>query len=164
VGQEPGADDLNRFLIQQAFALKPADESIASSTTLQNDDDLRLAVQADVTYWVQAHLIYEASTTSDLQLGWLFPTGSTFTWVSDALGTGATGSTDIVSRTRQAGSGGSAPGGVGAGTPVVAVPKGVLQVGPSAGFLRLRWAQQVSSGTATVVKAGSLLTIRRLTT
>jgi hypothetical protein len=84
--------------------------------------------------------------------------------VSDALGTGETSSTGIISRSQQSGSGTSVPGTVGAGTPVLAVPKGVLRVGSSSGYLRLRWAQNVSTATATVVKTGSLLTIRRLTT
>ncbi|MEV0993407.1 hypothetical protein [Nonomuraea sp. NPDC050202] len=165
-GEVPDAADLNRYPLQQAFRLKTADESVASSTTLQDDNHLFLSVAANTEYWVQAHLIYEgaANPSGDLQLGWSFPSGSTWTWVSDALGSGVTGSTDIISRTRQVGSGSSSPGTVGAGILVIAVPKGVLRVGSNSGFLRLRWAQLASTATPTIVKTGSLLTIRRLTT
>jgi hypothetical protein len=165
-GEEPNADDFNRHMLQQAFRMKTADESVSSSTTLQDDNHLQIAVQASTDYWVQAHLIYEgaANPSGDLKLGWSFPSGATWTWVSDALGTGVTGSTDIISRSQQVGSGSSSPGTVGAGVLVVAVPKGVLRVGSNSGFLRLRWAQLASSGTPTIVKQGSLLTIRRLTT
>ncbi|MEU4576600.1 hypothetical protein [Nonomuraea sp. NPDC023979] len=165
-GERPSAADLNRYPLQQAFRLKTADESVTSSITLQDDNHLFLSVAANTDYWVQGHLIYEgaANPSGDLQLGWSYPSGAAWTWVSDALGTGETASTGIISRTRQVGSGSSSPGTVGAGVLVVAVPKGVLRVGSSSGFLKLRWAQLASSGTPTIVKTGSLLTIRRLTT
>ncbi|WP_068925048.1 hypothetical protein [Planobispora rosea] len=162
-GQTPNAADLNRYLMQQAHVIKPGIESVTSSTTLQNDDHLFLNVSANTDYWVQAFIIYNGATGGDLQIGWSAPTGSTFDWVSDGLSTAATTSTDEVSRTAQGVTNAPSVGAVGSGNNCTVSPKGLLRVGANSGTLRLRWAQSVSSGTATQVTTNSFLMARRLT-
>jgi hypothetical protein len=157
------AADMNRYFMQQAHVIKGSDESVTSSTTLQDDNELFLSVSAGANYWVQGFIIYSADAAGDLKISFSGPTGSTFSYVSDAIGSTATSSVSTVSRSLQSLGSTPSPGGVGSGTNVVFMPKGVLQVGGTAGTLRLQWAQLASSAVATTVRARSLLIIRRLT-
>ena len=156
------AAELNRYLVQSSHVIKPADESVTSSVTLQNDDHLFLQVEANTNYWLMCLLLYAGNTAGDLQPTFSGPSGATFTWLSDALGSGITTTSDIVSRSMQNISGNPAFGAV-TGSDAVAIPKGLLQVGSSGGTFRFRWAQSVSSGTATILREGSMMMIRRLT-
>jgi len=170
-GENPSAADLNRYFMQQAHALKTADDTITSSTTLVDDDQLFLSVQAGTDYWVQAMIIYNASAAADLKCTFSGPSGSTFDWVSDSLPStiaAGSGAVDVISRSLQGLGSTPSPGGAEqpAGTRVdaVSVPKGLLRVGANSGTLRFRWAQLASGSPGTIVRAGSILVIRRLTT
>lgn len=165
-GDRPPASDLNRYPLQQVHIIKTADESVTSSTTMQDDNHLFVTVAAGADYWVQVYLTYEGDLAGDLKVGWSGPSGATLDWMSDSLSSAVTDTNcrGIVSRSLQAISSTPAPGALGAGILAVAVPRGILRVGVNAGTLQLRWAQLASSATPTIVKAGSLLRLRRLTT
>lgn len=170
-GERPSASDLNRYFMQQAHAIKSSDETVTSTTTLQDDDHLFLSVQAGTDYWVQAILIYNASAAADIKISFTGPSGATFDWVSDSLGSSiaaGSGAVDIISRSLQALGSTPAPGGAEqpAGTRVdaVSVPKGILRIGANSGTLRLRWAQLASGSPGTILRAQSTLMMRRLTT
>lgn len=156
----PTALDLNTYLIQQQHAWKPADESVSNSTTLQNDDHLFLPVSANTIYYVQGMLIYTGLAAADMGFRWSVPSGATFDWCSDALGSTATTLTDQISHTAQGAANQPALGAIDGGTAVAPV-KGLLVVGSSGGNLRATWAQSFSNGTATVMKAGSYLMARK---
>lgn len=157
----PVAADYNTYLIQQQHVVKPSDESVTNTIVFQNDDHLVLPVQAGMRYFVQCLLIYTATTTSNLDFRWSVPTGSTFDWVSDALGAGVTTFSGSISRTFQGVA--SEPAFGGAGTAVcVATVKGVLLVGSTAGNLRAQWTQSTAGATASIMKAGSMVAMRRL--
>lgn len=158
------AADLNRYFMQQAHVIKAADESVTNSTTLQNDDHLLLAVAANTNYWVQGFIIYSADAAADLKINFNGPAGSTFNYVSDAIASAATAGVSAVSRSLQGLGSNPSPGGIGSGSNLVFMPKGVLAVGSTAGNLQMQWAQLATSGVATTVRARSLLIIRRLTT
>lgn len=155
------APDLNLYLIQSHHLIKPSNESVTSSTTFQNDDHLALQVAANTNYWVICQILYTGNTSGDLKIGFLGPSGATFKWCSDALGSAAVGNADDVSRSMQIISSSPVAGAI-TGNDTVACCKGVLRVGSSGGTFRLRWAQGTSSGTATTVKSGSTFMIRRL--
>ncbi|GIH91931.1 hypothetical protein ACFFMN_34010 [Planobispora siamensis] len=159
------AADMNRYFMQQAHVIKGSDESLASSTTLQNDNELLLPVAAGTSYWVQGFIIYSALAAADLKISFAGPAGSTFDYVSDAVGSGATAGVSTVSRSLQSLGSAPAPGGIGSGlgNALAFLPKGVMTVGGTAGNLQLQWAQLAASATATVVHARSVLIIRRLT-
>ncbi|MFI6819275.1 hypothetical protein ACIBG7_43290 [Nonomuraea sp. NPDC050328] len=165
-GERPPASDLNRYPLQQVHVIKAADESIASSTTMQNDDHLFVEVEAGTDYWLQAYLIYEGAGEpgGDFKVGWLAPSGTTLDWMSDSFASTATATSGAVSRTYQTLTSLPAPGTQGAGVGLVCMPRGVLRIGGTAGTLRLRWAQNISSATPTILRAGSMLRLRRLTT
>lgn len=164
-GDRPTATDLNLYFMQQVHALKTASESVVSSTALQDDDHLSVPVDAGTIYWVTAVIYYSATTGSDLLMGWSAPGGgTTFEWVSDAFSSSSTaGGVDAVSRSYQQLGSTPSPGGNGTGVLLACVPRGILVTGSIAGTFRLRWAQAVSSGTATTVYPESILILRRLT-
>lgn len=148
---------------EQIFALKTADESISSSTTLQNDDELRVAVVAGAKYTMEAFLIYTgaADPAGGLKLGWTGPSGATMKWAN--FGVTQNVSPTLVNYNVVVESIG---GGRGVGTNGAAEmssrPCGQLTVSSTAGNLQLQWAQGTSNATATVVKAGSWIKIVRI--
>lgn len=154
-------DDVDRFWIQQASVIKSADESVTSSAVLQNDDHLVVGLLANSQYWIELFLIYQAGTTEDLALGFSVPSGAALYWTHGGLRGGATGSVDNISRTFLDESGAGWIGGTGANA--VVMGEGRVVTGGSAGNLQLRWAQNTSGGTATIVRAGSILIAQRLT-
>lgn len=165
--ESPPASDFNRYFMQQEFVQKPSDESLSSSTTSQDDDHLFFTPILNTDYWITMFVIYDADAAGDLKISWSVPTGSTFDYVSDAIGSGATtsGVFDVSRSWQVAPAGGTpTPGGVGSGTNVTVLIKGLFRMGSTAGTFRFRWAQGTSSAVATRVRARSVLIARRLTT
>lgn len=162
-GERPSASDFNRYFMQQHSVVKSADEFVTSSTVLQQDGHLFAPVDANTDYWVWCLIFYTGDAAAgDCKINWDAPAGATFDWVSDGLGSGATGSVSIVSRNWQSIAGSPAPGTI--GTDTACPVKGLLRVGGTAGVLELTWAQLTSSANPTVIYAGSTLLVRRLTT
>lgn len=155
------AGDLNTYLIQSHHVIKSANESVASSVVFQNDDHLFFQVAPNTKYWVIAQLLYTGSTTGDLQLGFSAPSGSTMNWCTDALGSGATGNADIVSRSRQIISSSPVAGAI-TGADTIICAKGILSTSTSGGTFRVKWCQGTSNATSTTVYAGSMFMARRL--
>lgn len=135
---------------------KSADESVTSSATLQNDNELSLAVAANKTYVFDVYLAYTAGTTGDFKAALTFPSGATaFAAIS------ATDGSSWTTTGLQISSGGSVSGGgLGVTIPVLQRWTGVLMVSSTAGTLQVQWAQNTSNGTATTVKAGSVMMLR----
>src|SRR5688500_16268650 len=77
-GEVLTADDVNVYLKNTLFARKTADESVTSSTTLQDDNHLSVAVAANSLYELTACLQYEAHADGDFK--WVFegPAGTSF--------------------------------------------------------------------------------------
>lgn len=149
-------------------AVKAGDTPRSSNITLTADPDLTVTIPAtSATYELTAHLFATsaANAAGDIQYDWTYPTGATLTW-------GAAGPHNTLASGSQADGewtavmlDGSSPSGAipygasqaGAGTLVI----GRLVVGSTGGNLTLRWAQQSSNASATVLKAGSYIRIRR---
>jgi len=157
------AAEMTTYFVQQATVIKAVDESVTSSTVLQADNELVMAVAANTDYFVECFLIYSADPAGDLKSDWDGPAGATFDWVADAITPTATATVDQVSRTAQSMSSTPAHGGItNNSTILVALHKGMLRVGGNAGNLTLTWAQQVSSANATFVRANSTLIVTRV--
>jgi hypothetical protein len=145
------------------FVRKTATESVTSSTTLQDDDDLVLAVEADSVYLLDALLFYDGGTAGDFKLAFTYPTGATIDYVHTGPPTTASGGTGntvdnrLIVETDTLGLGAA-----GAGTTLGVHITGVLVVDSTAGSLQLQWAQFASSGTATRVFAPSYLYLRKV--
>ena len=145
---------------QILWALKTVDESVTSSTTLQNDDTLLHPVEASTTYEFEALLALTGNVTGDFKMAFTFPAASTCYWgavgpSSADAGFGTAGSAQLAATFGSAS--GTAVAYSGSTTAVVILVKGVLVVSTTPGNLQLQWAQNTSNGTATVVKAGSYL-------
>src|SRR5579859_2291920 len=137
--------------------VKGSTQTVTSSTTLQNDTALLVAVLANTSYLFDCDLFYNGGTlgSSDLQWQWAGPSGATLLYQAvygDTLGN---------PQVRQAGTFASvfAAGTAGGGTNRAASMSGSLVTGPAAGTLQLTWAQNTSNGTGTTVLAGSALAL-----
>jgi hypothetical protein len=146
--------------------VKSADESVTSSTTLQDDDDLLMPVAANTDYLIDGMLYYLAAQAGDITVGWTYPSGATLTW--GGIGairdyTGAASGTEWLAIVADASSPSSTTDFGGNGSlPFTASYGGVLSVGANAGTLQLQWAQRASSGTATTVYARSWLRVQQV--
>jgi len=139
---------------------KSADESVTSSTALQNDDALVAAVAANATYLFFCYLDYEGGTggSSDLKFSWSVPASATLRFsligsdssATTMVSTTKSDSTSYTGRT------------AGAATLQANVQIGTLVTSSTAGNLQLQWAQNTSSGTATKVHAQSFLALWRI--
>jgi hypothetical protein len=164
-GQRVTASLLTNML--PLFAYKTADESITSTTTLQDDNELSVAVEASAIYTVDAFLMWSGNETGDIKFGHTFPAG-TMHWGmvgpddTDAgfSTAGTRGNGEWFARQNQ-----SSPTGTiqfAASTAIlVGHMSGLLFTG-SAGTFTTQWAQNFSNGTATTVKAGSWLRLDRV--
>jgi hypothetical protein len=146
------------------FARKTATESVTSSTTLQDDDELTVTVEADSVYVVTAVLQYDAATAGDIKFAFSAPASATLDWAATVAPTTSTTATapgtvnfngSDISTTYGA-------GGIGAGSRLSATAVGLLVVAGTAGTFKLQWAQFASSATATRVFAGSFLHLRKV--
>jgi hypothetical protein len=149
--------------INAAIALsviKGSDESVTSSTALQNDNELFLPVVASATYLLACYLDYEGGTqgNGDLKWTWAVPSGATMRYLAvytDTSGNPRTGTTNLDSDVVEAG---SATAGVLKGVRM----DGTLVVGATAGNLQLKWAENTSDSTPTIVHAQSSLALWRV--
>lgn len=133
------------------YVRKSADESVTSSATLQNDDELLLAIAANETRIFDLHVAYVGGTTGDFRFGFTFPSGCNLYLSATSYDTTTTQQSSVSS-----GASGTASA-LGATTAVLFHARGVVMNGATAGNFQFQWAQSVSNGTATTVKAGSTL-------
>lgn len=133
---------------------KTANETVNNSTTLQNDDELAIAVEANLTYDFDCELIYNSGATPDLKFGWTYPSGLTMFYAVYAAGGGTfLGYNEIET---------SVPAVDGAGAAVGVLLKGTVFVSATAGTLQLQWAQQTLNASNTIVQTGSYIRLKRI--
>jgi hypothetical protein len=137
-----------------------------TSTTTLADSSLAVDLEADALYAFEGYLAYDAGATGDLKVALAAPTGATGHWGLNAIHTGSTGSVGDLDARRSAGFGDAntqtAGGSDAFGSSLVAPIYGYIDTSSTAGELRVRVAQNTSSGTSTVLVFGSWLTAWRL--
>lgn len=139
------------------FARKTAIESVTSSTVLQNDDHLVLAVAANAIYQLEMILQPDGAAAADLKFQLVVPAGATFVGTAGSWDiTNASRPTVYVDQTTVLETG------VDPVTILPVIVKGILRVGATAGNLQLQWAQKVSNATATRLNIDSYLLLRRV--
>jgi len=133
-----------------AKVVKPADETVNNSTTLQDDDDLKFAATANKTYSGMLIFAINSGTIPDFKYVFSLPTSATGEWI---LVTGALGSFSTNSNIE---------------TPLLAVANASNQgnmfnfkiiMGGTAGDCILQWAQGVANASDTKVLEGSSLIV-----
>lgn len=156
---------------------KTADQAVTNSASAVADTHLNFLGQAGRTYLVDAVLIVTKTGTevaTDLRLGWIMPSGTT--WSGGATGPiAALGASLDSSQSTGAGANwraysntvGTLPYGVDARTDTGAESYGILinwkgsiKMGSTSGTVSLAWAQQAAGvGITTRVKEGSTLAV-----
>jgi hypothetical protein len=136
---------------------KTADEGLTNNDTLQNDNDLVVALEASSDYYVECFVILSAdSATPGWQFQFIEPTSAVFDghWMSQA------GSPTIAAFTQ-------VNGGLGFALPlngrrIVKFEIVVRTVG-NAGNFQLQWAQNIATAaTTTTVESGSWIKATKL--
>lgn len=147
--------------VRPIIAHKTSDESVTSSTTFQADDHLSVPFAASTTYIVDAWMPMEGATAGDfkMQLVWT-GTVARLDYSLFGLGNTPTVAEGDYKGIAQLGATGSPAPSITIGTTTANwVPGWVhgLMVTTTSGTLTVEWAQNASSGTATIVKRGSWL-------
>jgi hypothetical protein len=152
------------------YVIAAIDQS-ESNTTAINDDELRVTVDADGIYEVDAHIFFEATAAADFKAGFSGSTltGATMKWggvAAGAVNSSALNNTAIVDVNMQPGALGSSNmscGGFGIGTQGQIRLHGILTVDSVGGDFGFAFAQVTNdAGNPSIRKAGSLLVVRRL--
>lgn len=163
VGEVLTAADVNEYLVNVKYVRKAVDETITSSTSLQNDDELFLSVDANKTYEVFFVATYNGATAGDISWRVTGPASSTLTMPSIGIQQAGAGSgDDLTEAYNQALPVAQQYGALGTGILSPIYWHGLIVVAGTAGTIQFQWAQNTSSGTATTVKAGSFMILRRV--
>lgn len=138
--------------LQNLFIRKLADESVTSNTTLQDDDELFLAVAANSIYKLNCWFPFSgvADPAGGFKPQFTVPAAATLHWTAYGANQGAPTSYDVVYQTS---AGAARLYATNSGTIMSMAPRGTLVTGANAGVLRLQWAQAISNATPTVLKA-----------
>lgn len=141
------------------IAIKTADESVSSSTTVQDDDHLFFTLAANSFYELKCWLrVYAATGTPHFRYAFVeadgeydtyvrsFDQGGTTTTASDAANESVVD--DVLA--------------LNAATEKLMEITGWIRTGGSGGVFKLQWAQWTSDATATTVRAGSYMKVEKL--
>ena len=148
--------------VAQLYATKTATESVTNSTTLQNDDELFVTLEASTTYQVDLVMLYDGAAAGDFKVGFTGPTAATLQGVVVGITPAGATSGDDVTAYAVLGTANNF-GAVGTGTTLGMHFSGLLRTSTTVGALTVQWAQITASATATRVFADSYLALRRIT-
>jgi hypothetical protein len=137
--------------VRPLTAIKLSDETVNNSTTLQDDDELFLSVEANAKYWLDMRLLMSSGTTPDFKMLFTFPSGLTM----KLHNTEATGTLSVpYDQTTTAAVSGT-------GADAVIQVEGLVKVSSTAGTLKLQWAQNTLNASNTIVRADSTMRLSR---
>jgi hypothetical protein len=139
---------------------KPSDESLTSNSTMQDDDDLLLALEVNTTYRVHLVVLFTANPTpGNIKIQFTMPASCSVFTMGNGVNIAGTNWTNPMIGTSSPTSVGDFLGfGAGTAGDVRVLPiEGVVVNGANTGNFRMQWAQNSTSTTATVVKANSTL-------
>lgn len=150
----------------KTYVRKSATESLASNTTMQNDDHITFTLAASAVYELRAYLAVSGPSAGDFKTQWAFTgpaSGGSHTNRS-ALGP-ATTVTDVadtnVRSSRQGWTTSVTYGTDGTNTSHIE-ESGLLDTAAGSGTITLQWAQNTSNATSTVVSNSSYAVLERL--
>jgi hypothetical protein len=133
---------------------KTSAESVTSSTTLQNDNELVYTMEASHTWAFKLVVsVSHAAAAVGLKAGFTGPASSSWSGLSYSHAAAATSFTDSVA----VGDTASMPA---AGR--VVTYEGIVTCGVTAGNFQYQWAQSASNGTALIVATNSYLLMKLL--
>lgn len=130
--------------------MKAADESIISNATLQNDDDLFIALPANSLWAIQGFITVTcASATPDFAMAFTIPAAATMRIFAHNV--------SYANKIELTSSGASAAFALDIPDHGEIWFDGYVKTGATAGNLQYQWTQNASTATATIVKVGSWL-------
>lgn len=146
------------------YVLKTADESVTSSTALQNDNHLAYSIGAAGTYPFDLYLYATsaANAAGDIKVAFTFPTGTMHFsgWAADSgIASGAIQTGVWVAKLSAVSGTDTFDAGLSTATLGIVI-HGVL-IATATGTLQTQWAQLASNANASTVKAGSHLIVRQ---
>jgi hypothetical protein len=134
------------------IVLKTANEVVNNSSTLQNDNELLIAVAANDKLLVKIHLEYDSDAAADFKVAFTGPAASAFQWAYpnnifvNSLLTVTRGSALTLADESTSGA-----TGIGAGTHNFIDVIGTFVNGANAGTFQLQWAQSAATGSDTTL-------------
>lgn len=159
------AEDINR-LLGRVEAVLGADETRTSNTTF-SDSALLVALEANKTYDVDFYGAIKGSNAGDFKSQWTFPANaSVYVWqiaaATNLTGAADEGDTNYGARAEDTSSPTSPlfAGCLDTTNAVTVHQRLRVVMGNTAGNLRLQWAQNASSATATTLLKGAILKAR----
>lgn len=143
-----------RIPIRSFVLRKTANETVNTSATLQNDDDLYFYMNASEVWVFELHAGMNSGSTPNFKWAWTLQSGGagTASYLDTAAGNGPLWDTDITSA--------SAIGGQGAAASFHVW--GVIVNSSTAGLQRIQWAQNTSDASDTILLAGTYMVCRRI--
>jgi hypothetical protein len=133
---------------------KSADESVRSSTTLQDDDALTFAIGANETWAFSFYILGNGHTNPDFNFAVTAPAGSTCAYMVNGEETAqSSGHTTCGERSEKIN---------GESATVPYFVHGTVVSGSTTGSVTLQWSQDGSSSNAVTVQAGSFLIAHRI--
>ncbi|MFJ4926832.1 hypothetical protein [Streptomyces sp. NPDC088736] len=150
---------------QRLTAVKPSNETVTSSTTLQNDDHLTATLDANSVYRIYMLLNFGGVTAGEIKTSWTTPASAT--GFKSCMGPGSD------STTRDTGATTTMRYGIHNFTTTVnygcndtsllvhAIEQGIVTTTTGGTFV-LQWAQQASSATGSIMAAGSYLIAEKI--
>lgn len=144
------------------YALKTSTESVASSTTLQNDDQLFLPMAANAKYAYEGFIIYDGLAAAGLKVACTVPSGATINFAAFGPQSGGPGINSYNANVVTTSGGALGLECNGVGTLIGAQPKGYVATAGTSGNLQFQFAQVVSNATAVRVLLGSWLRMTRI--
>jgi len=130
-----------------ARVVKTADESVVTSTVLQDDDELFVALNANKTYAFVLFLIINTNTSADFKAAFTHPAGSNGEW-AETLEPNIEFFPLATSQSQ----------GMSAGNDRSEAYMGRVIMGATPGNLQLQWAQVIANAT-TILRQGTILEV-----
>ncbi len=146
-GQKVRALELNRGVPNLVRAT--ADTTVISSAALVNATGLVQPLEASAVYWWRLMLLYSTGTTPDLKVAFTVPTGADGDWGISGASVRVTDYGDAATLFLD-------------GANTMAVLEGGITTSSTAGSLQLRFAQNTSTASNTIVRTNSLFSLARV--
>jgi hypothetical protein len=149
---------------QRLRAVKTANETVTSSVTLQNDDQLTVTLDANSVYRIYMVLLIAGVTAGEIKTSWTVPASATGFKNCMGPGSDSTARDGVAATMRYGVHAFTATVNYGvndAANFVHAVEQGVVTT-TTAGTFVLQWAQQAVSATASTIAAGSFLIAEKI--
>jgi len=135
------------------YARSTGNETVNTSSTLQDDDQLVIALAASTNYAFQCYISYNSGTTPDIKFAFTVPSGATIRWGAPSARFEPTGTASVSTSVTASGSSLGFTGD--ASNDLDVLLTGTVANSTNAGNLTLQWAQQTSTASDTIRRANS---------